>query len=549
MHPYIPHWESLTLEQQVAQLFVVRASGHLFDHEIEYPTWEVPNAVLHRWVHDLGVGGVILLGGSAAEVGLRTQQLQSWASIPLLLCADVEEGVGQRFTGATWFPPPMALNEVARHDRAQAIALAEAMGRCTAQEAIAIGLNWLLAPTVDVNNNPLNPVINIRAFGETPEVVSQLTQAFIKGAKSYPVLTAAKHFPGHGDTATDSHLDLPVLPHSRERLKEVEWVPFETAIAAGVDSMITAHLQLPALDETLPATLSPTILHETLRQQMGFNGLIVTDALIMGAIANRYGANEAPLLALEAGADILLMPSDPEGAIQTICHAVESGRVSVERIHDSLDRIWWAKKKLSPVLESCHSHAWEQVAPPPVQLEQIATDEAIATVNAILTGSTTVVHPALSRLMAGGDPGRNLIVFDSVLNTNFLGRQAPAVRLPTELGYQLQWVDSYAVPGSLEGDVRKPTLLQLFIRGNPFRSSASLIDSAKHWLTYLAETEQLQAVVIYGSPYVVPQIQPLLPPDVPYVFSYGQMPSAQAIALNALFTGTSTTTVSREFTT
>ncbi|MGK7935326.1 MAG: glycoside hydrolase family 3 N-terminal domain-containing protein, partial [Xenococcaceae cyanobacterium] len=154
-------------------------------------------------------------------------------------------------------------------------------GAITAQEAIAVGINWLLAPVVDVNNNPNNPVINIRAFGEDSQIVSELTTAFIKGAKPYSILTTAKHFPGHGDTATDSHLDLPNIPHDNSRLTRVELPPFISAIAAGVDSVMSAHLTVPGWDKEYPATLSHKIMTGKLREELGFEGLIVSDALIM----------------------------------------------------------------------------------------------------------------------------------------------------------------------------------------------------------------------------------------------------------------------------
>ncbi|MBD3563358.1 beta-glucosidase, partial [Planktothrix sp. FACHB-1355] len=247
-------------------MVVVRASGYLFDHQIKYPQWEPPAAKLQHFISNLGVGGVILLGGSAAELALRSQQLQSWAKIPLLVAADIEEGVGQRFSAATWFPPLMAIGAIAEKDPNLAQHYAEEMGAITAQEALAIGINWVLAPIVDVNNNPDNPVINIRAFGETPAVVSQLASAYIKGTQRYPVLSTAKHFPGHGDTAVDSHLELPVIPHSPARLAEVELPPFAAAIAAGVDTVMSAHLLIPSWDNKLPATLSPSILTGQLRQ-------------------------------------------------------------------------------------------------------------------------------------------------------------------------------------------------------------------------------------------------------------------------------------------
>lgn len=229
-------------------MIVVRASGYLFDRQIRYPAWEPSNAQLRHWLETLNLGGVILLGASAAEIALRTQQLQNWSLNPLFIAADIEEGVGQRFSGATWFPPPMALGAIARHHLTQARDYALKMGAITAKEALSIGINWLLAPVVDVNNNPDNPVINIRAFADTPEIVSQLTTAYIQGAKSYPILTTAKHFPGHGNTNTDSHLDLPVLNHSLTELESTELLPFQAAINAGVDSIMSAHLLIPAWD-------------------------------------------------------------------------------------------------------------------------------------------------------------------------------------------------------------------------------------------------------------------------------------------------------------
>lgn len=530
----LPHWSSLSLPQQVAQLLVVRASGHLFDQQIQYPAWEPTAATLRHWIQDLGVGGVILLGGSAAELALRTQQLQQWARIPLLLAADIEEGVGQRFAGATEFPPPMALGEIAKTNEEWAIALAAAMGATTAQEALAIGLNWILAPTCDVNNNPANPVINVRAFGETPAQVSPLVTAFIQGVHRFPALTCAKHFPGHGDTTTDSHLDLPLIPHAWQRLRQVELPPFQAAIAAGVDAVMSAHLLIPALDEQFPATLSHRILTEELRANLGFSGLVVTDALVMGAIANRYGTNEAPVMAVEAGADILMMPIDPPGAIQALCDAVESGRIGRDRLHASLQRIWQAKQKIWASVSGDATHAWENLPAPPIQLEQIAQPAAIATSQQIVQAAMRVHRPTPSRFTPRS-PACNLILLDDALNCDVLPPTAAAIALPQQWGYTLQVIDRHTPPLPLPAPGEgQPTLLQLFIRGNPFRGSAGLSQTAKDWFTALVTSQQLQALVVYGSPYILEALLPELPADVPYVFSYGQMPQAQAIALKTL---------------
>jgi len=302
------------LRESVARLLVVRASGHATDRQRRYPRWELSNHELEQLL-GAGVGGVILLGGTATELQQRCRTLQRWAGQPILLCADVEEGVGQRFEGASWLVPPMALGRLYRSDPKQAIQLAENYGRCSGNQAKRCGLNWVLAPVCDVNSNPDNPVINVRAWGEDPDAVGELTGAFQRGLAATGVLGCAKHFPGHGDTATDSHLELPLLPHRRERLENLELQPFRSLIQAGVSSVMTAHLLIPALDEQWPATLSANVLTTLLRVDLGFKGLVVTDALVMEAIAARYGAGEAAVLAFAAGADLILMPADAVG-----CH-------------------------------------------------------------------------------------------------------------------------------------------------------------------------------------------------------------------------------------
>lgn len=541
MASFLPDWRELSLAEQIAQMVVVRASGYLFDDQIQYPDWEPANATLMHWLHDLKVGGVILLGGSAAELAVRSHQLQSWAALPLLVAADIEEGVGQRFSGATWFPPPMAIAEWARRDLGQAVLYAEKMGAITAQEALAIGLNWILAPVVDVNNNPLNPVINVRAFGDTPDIVSQLATAFIRGTRSYPVLTSAKHFPGHGDTAVDSHLDLPVLPHDSARLAEIELPPFKAAIATGVDSVMSAHLHIPALDSTYPATLSPTILTRVLRQELSFEGLIVTDALVMGAIANHYGANDAPVMAVEAGADILLMPLDPEGAIRAVCQAVESGRIAIERIHASIERIWTAKQKLYGKQDGEQYLSSPREAPSPttsrntvMHVDHLYQPHATDAAAQILRHS---MQGQVDQPLASVESGRNVIVVDDVLDCDFLGHHTPAIALPKHYGYhQLRLIDCHTphLPSHYHSDTPVPTLLQLFVRGNPFRGSAGLTHTANDWLTFLVETQQLSGLVIYGSPYVLEHLRPSVPPQIPWVFTYGQMPHAQRIAFSAM---------------
>ncbi|GFE70664.1 glycoside hydrolase family 3 N-terminal domain-containing protein [Chroococcus sp. FPU101] len=513
-------WTQWSLKEQIGQMIVVRTCGFLFDHQIRYPAWEASNAQLQQWLESLNLGGVILLGGSAVELKERSQQLQAWSQTPLFIAADIEEGVGQRFTGATWFPPPMALGEIAKTNQKEALQYAKQFGAITAQEALAIGINWILAPVVDVNNNSHNPVINIRAFGDTPELVSQLITGFIQGAAPYPILTTAKHFPGHGDTSIDSHLNLPVLEHSPIRLAKIELPPFQAAITAGVDSVMTAHLLIPGWDSIRPATLSPEILTGQLRKKLGFNGLIVTDALIMGGLTNQYTPEEIAVMAVEAGADILLMPSDPAIAIEAVYQAVQHRRISKDRIIESVSRICQLKDKLKPSHHSVSNF-----------FSDLASPNAHDTVAAILNRSMKIGQKL--PIIQDEAKKRNLIVVDDVLNCDFLDRHTPAVTIPKQLGYEIQIVDQNTL-GCIVEDSRQ-TLLQVFIRGNPFRGTAGLTETAQHVYQNLLKSQFLQGVIIYGSPYVLEWFESQMINDLPWVFSYGQIPLAQKLACDTMF--------------
>jgi beta-glucosidase len=531
-----PNLKTLPLPQLVAQTIVVRTTGFLFDHQLQYPQWEVDSQTLRELIEDFGVGGIILLGGSAPEVALKIQQMQSWAAIPLLICADIEEGIGQRFPGATWFPPPMALSGVAQKDLPLAIALAEKMGAVIAAESVAIGMNWILTPTVDVNNNPHNPVINVRAFGETPEVVSALTTAYIKGAQQFPVLTTAKHFPGHGDTAIDSHWDLPTIDHDLTRLNAVELEPFKRAIAAGVDSVMSAHLNVPALDPEKPTTFSRKVMTDLLRGAMGFDGLIVTDALVMGAIADRYGNAESVIQSLEAGVDVIMMPLEAKGAIEAICAAVESGRLTRGQIEDSVARIWAAKEKVIPPNppnsfgEASPTKGGDMINADRLTA-QLAQPAAMQVAESIVQSSiATRNHLQLQPVTNG----HNLILTDTLLDSRLIGRLAPAVILPPKYGFtQLEIVDRNTP--TWQSVDPTPTLLQLFIRGNPLRGIQETVIQAETILAMLLTMQQLEAVVLYGSPYVYEDLLAIVPAEIPFIFGYGQMPVAQGIVLDRLF--------------
>jgi beta-glucosidase len=549
------------LARLVASLLVVRCSGHLADGQRRYPRWELDNATLQRLLA-AGVGGVILLGGSAAELRLRTRQLQAWAATDLLLCADVEEGVGQRFEGASWLVPPLALGRLHGDDPAAAEELAERYGRCSGREARALGLNWVLGPVCDVNNNAANPVINVRAWGETAATAGALAAAFVRGAQAEGVLCCAKHFPGHGDTASDSHLELPLLPHSRERLEAVELPPFRAAIAAGVASVMTAHLLLPELDREQPATLSAAVLTGLLRHDLGFEGLVVTDALVMEAITAHHGAGEAAVLALEAGADLVLMPADADAAMTGIRAAVEQGRLGRERLEASAERrrLALASLRRSSLVAagSDDDDDDDDGSKPlgPLSNGPISADRQLAlelVQRSLRHQGGRVTLPAGSRGVAAS--AINLIRVDTALGCPFLQPTAPALTRAAAAGFRPMVLDGCSpspwrigpedtadcgADGAL--DLARlgegPVLLQLFVRGNPFRGSAAGREPWEAVILQLQTAGRLAGLAVYGSPYLWESLQPLLAEGMPAAWSPGQMPLAQAELLAVLGLGT-----------
>lgn len=288
------------------------------------------------------VGALIFYGKDMTDpisVARLANEFQGRAKVPLLIAADFEAGTGFILRGGTAFPSNMALGATGD------LKLARQCGAVTAKEARALGIHWIFAPVVDVNVNPENPIINIRSFGGDPDEVSRLAVAWIDGCQGNKCLATAKHFPGHGDTKEDSHRVMPVVPHDMERMESVELKPFRTAIEAGVQSIMTAHIHFPALDPTpgLPATLSFKILTGLLRERMGFQGIIVTDAMAMWAIKHNFDPKEAAVMAVGAGADVVLA-DDPILTYEALLKAVREGRLSGERVREAAHRVLRAKE-------------------------------------------------------------------------------------------------------------------------------------------------------------------------------------------------------------
>jgi len=337
--------KKMTLREKLGQMLMVPYFG-VFE-PADSPEYK---EILHE-VEQNHVGGLILvtdrgpLGIERSQVyptAVVTNELQRRARIPLLVGADFESGTGMRLDEGTSFPSAMAIGATGDPK------FAYITGKYTALEARAAGVQWIFAPDADVNNNPDNPIINVRSFGEDPEDVAAYVRAFVRGIEENGALATAKHFPGHGDVSVDSHLSLSVVQSDRKRLEATELVPFRAAIDARASSIMPGHLSVPALepDPEVPATLSQNILTDLLRDEMHFRGLIITDALDMGGVTSLYTPGEAAVRSVQAGADVLLMSPSPDAALSALDEAVRSGQISERRIDQSVRKILAAKARL-----------------------------------------------------------------------------------------------------------------------------------------------------------------------------------------------------------
>ncbi len=340
--------KKMSLEQKIGQMFMIWAQARLMN--VESPEYLRLRDALHEY-HLGGFGVTVgfedgfLYKNEPLEAALVANQLQKESEFPLLFAADFERGLGFRLNDVTSFPHAMAFGAAGN------VEFAREAGRITAQEARAIGVQWNWFPVADVNSNPANPIINIRSFGEDPQQVGELVAAYIAGAHEFGMLTTAKHFPGHGDTDTDSHTTMPVVNRDKAYFEKVALPPFRAAIKAGVDAVMVAHILAPALDPAPDhvASISPAIVTGLLKREMGFNGLVVTDAMDMSGLTKLFpeggsaAAGRAAVAAVKAGNDMLLIPSDLDGSYNGLLGAVRSGEIPESRIDESVLKILRAK--------------------------------------------------------------------------------------------------------------------------------------------------------------------------------------------------------------
>ncbi len=489
---------------------------------------------LSKWVTEDKIGGFIVSVGSPTEVASKINRLQALSRTPLIFGADYEAGAGFRVRGgyflpnaidlggATVFPPEMALGAANDPD------LAYAQGRVTAIEGRSIGVHLNFTPVLDVNNNPGNPVINTRSFGEDPQQVARLGVALVRGLQDNGMVATGKHFPGHGDTETNSHLALPVVTVSRARLDSVELVPFRAAIQGGVGAIMSFHGILASIDSTAPATLSPAVLGGVLRGSLGFRGLIVSDALDMKGGLLQYGLTEAVKRAIVAGIDVILQPSDVSQALDAITAGVREGRFSESRVDESARRILLMKARLG---------LSERKTVDLANIPNVLGDSAkLGVARRIAERSITLVRDASTQIpLAANSKTRVLsltfarrtdlgagITFNSELRQQFPGLRAEYLAAE-DGGINYQRLLSAA-------DSADVTIISSYIGQVWDATSIKAPGAFTAFAKALSERKRRPIVVAFGNPYLLRE----LPEVDAYVVAWGGIPASQLAAARGL---------------
>jgi beta-N-acetylhexosaminidase len=506
----------LSPRQKVAQLVVPWLGGNytaLDDSAFQIAT---------RWIDSLEVGGIIISVGSPYDIATKLNTLQQRSKLPLLISADLEWGAGMRVVGATSFPMIMAAGATGDERDAYTI------GRIAALEGRAVGIHVNFAPDADVNNNPLNPIINIRSFGEDPRAVAKLVRAYVRGLQENGMLATLKHFPGHGDTDLDSHIGLPTIRSSYSRLDSIELVPFRAGIDAGAQVVMSAHIAFPSLTGSDdPATVSGAVLTGLLRDSLRFRGMVVTDALMMGAIVSKYGAGEATVRAFEAGSDLLLMPADPDSAIFAMTRALATGRISTARLDASVRRVLEVKQRLG---------LFAKRTVPLDSIQRIVGSKAfldaaddIAQRSLTLVRDTTGTIARLRRTRSR----MAIIAYGDELNSTVGLRLLELLRLGGDtVGFFRLWPQSGAASYDSARVVigRAPTVIfAANVRPISWKGNIALPDSLARLISV---TDSLKPTVLLslGSPYLLNQT----PAVKSYVIAWSGVRSAERAAGRAL---------------
>ncbi|HEY9722520.1 MAG TPA: glycoside hydrolase family 3 protein [Oscillatoriaceae cyanobacterium] len=506
--------EQLTIREIIGQLMMPMLPD---TPELAKPeVWRQVEADLETY----HFGGYIVFRGDRQSTPPFLEELQALSEIPLLVASDMERGAGQQLAGATDFPSPMALGAARNPD------LAYQQGAITALEAARAGIHWIFAPTLDLVSNPANPIINVRGIGDEPRQVGLLGSAFIEGAQRHGVIACAKHFPGHGETTQDSHETLPALSLSRHRLETHELLPFRQSIQAGVQSIMIGHLAVPALDEHgLPASLSQRVVSDLLREQMGFMGLIVTDALMMGAITERFDPGHAAVRALQAGVDVLLMPPDPEAVVNAVLRALEEGALTKQRLLQSVERLFDAKADLGLWQSSWDE---EEEALPAVLPDYEPAVQAIAEAAITLVKSKEGLLPLAAEAKVG------TLVLDD--DDDAAAQSAWRAALADHSDVPIQVLTGDDPAESVEraiaalGD-REIVVVPVFSQVKAWKNRVDLPEVLASVPKRLREAGKQVIVVSFTSPFLLQQF----PGVEAYVCAYSPNPLCQRAAVQALW--------------
>lgn len=510
----------MTIEQKIGQMMGISFVPRFFNQD---------NSQFRRLVklvNDYHIGGIMFFKGMPYEVARSIERLQAETEIPLLVMADTEWGLSMRVEQSTDFLQNMAIGATGSEKYAYE------MGKITALEAKAIGVHIGYAPVMDVNNNPDNIIINTRSYSENPDQVAKLGSAFIRGMQEYGVFATAKHFPGHGDTDVDSHLNLPTVTASKNRIQNTELQPFRAAVAAGVKAVMVAHITYSAFPQMKgrPATLDFYFVQDILRKEMGFKGLVFTDAMDMGGITENYWSGEAAVLAINAGVDMVLLTPNFESTFRFIVKAVKGGRIPMQRIDEAVKRILQAKLELGlnkkPVLD----------------IEKL---EAVLAKPEFLRKSEEIANASMTLLR----DNKNVLPFqaeniDSVLVVTITDEEGRAYRgspLNREVAKRIPIVrTAYIDPRTTKDELHEimaktdsaqAVIVGTFVKWGSSKGSVTLPETTAKLLTQFFEIEKPMAVISFGSPYVLRQI-----PNVPsYLCAYGTKPLAVRAATRAIF--------------
>ena len=520
---------SLSPRERVAQLIMPWVPGEYA--AVGSPEYEQ----VRRWVEDDKVGGLVLSIGMPLSYAAKLNHMQRIARVPLLITSDMENGTGMRLGGSyalpsllpqgggTVFPPVMALGATRSED------LARQLGEVLGAEARAVGVHVAFGPVLDVNANPLNPIINVRSFGEDPALVSKLSAAYIRGARANGLMTTGKHFPGHGDTETDSHIGLPAIRASRAHLDSVDLPPFRAAVGNGIDAIMTAHIAVTGIlgDSAPPATLSSYFMTDVLRKEMNFRGLLVTDAMTMGGVANRYGDTEPLVLAVQAGADILLMPNSVTEAINTIVKAIESGRLSQARIDESVRRI--LRMKAQAGLRTgrlVDLNAVDTIVNVPAR-SRVAAEVAQKSITiARDSGSLVPLSRTAKRVLSITYAEGSDLIAGRVFNQEL---RSGGFRVSTET------VDSRSTPAELDrlrqqADSADVVIASAYVFPRESRGSIGASGGFPAFIEQLSAARKNLIVISFGNPYLVSAF-----PSVPtYMLAWGGAPVSQRAAAQAV---------------